>query len=252
MPPGTITIAGKAMNKNVVYFGGAAALGIVAYAWYRNGQEGPQILTADPNLAPVAEPTDIPGFSVYGPDNARIPQTNAEWYDLVISKAQSIGVDAAAMGTAIGKYLGRQPLTKAEIELVRMAIASSGNPPEGGPYNIIEVASGGITPPVIPPVTPVGPITVPPVPAPLSPPGQPQRFQAAGGRGDVYLAWDPVPGATSYEIWRQDTPPMNIGGQTAIRLEQFVSVNTHYAYGVRARNAAGVGPEATADTWILA
>jgi hypothetical protein len=250
MPPGTITIGGKAMNKNVVYFGGAAALGVVGYAWFKNSQTGPEILTADPNLAPVGEPTDIPGFSVYGPDNARIPQTNAEWYDLVISKAQSIGVDAAAMGTAIGKYLGRQPLTKAEIELVRMAIASSGNPPEGGPYNIIEIPSGGVTPPPAP--IPVPPGIPAPAPVTPSPPSTPTNFKAAGGKGEVWLAWDPVPGATWYEWKRQDSPWINNGGLTALRHPQLVNVDSHYAYAVRAGNAAGYSGAATDDTWILA
>jgi len=246
MPPGdTITIAGKAMNKNAVYYGGAAALGLVAYAWYKNSQEGPAILTADPNLAAVGEPTDIPGFSVLGPDNARIPQTNAEWFDLAVSKAQAIGLDAAAVGQALGKFLGRQPLTTAEEDLVRFALGAVGNPPEGGPYHIIEIPSGGVQPPPPPPV-----VNPPPPPPPAQQVTVPTTAGPVGlwpHGGDRYgVAFPAAPGATQYRLrWETSGEASgwvaaNAGGNEYIW--RFGEPQIQIAVRVQAGNSAGWDP----------
>jgi hypothetical protein len=217
--PDTITIAGKTMNKNVVYFGGAAALGFIGYAWWKNGTSGPpEMLTADPNLGAVPPPTDRTGFSVTDPSGSRPPQTNAEWRDLAVSKLVASGIEAAAISSAIGKYLGHQPLTKTEQDLVRQALAAAGDPPQGGPYSIVEIPSGGVvaTKPVAVSGLRYGGI-LPPDPG--------------GPWVNMRIQWDAQPGMT-YKIFVE-----NVDGAGAISTggasgDFYQNTGTFVAYGM--------------------
>lgn len=217
------------MNRNVVYFGGAAALGIVAYAWYRNSQEGPAILTSDPNVAPVGEPRDSTGFTISSSDAGTTPQNNAEWRDLAVSKLIATGLDGSAVSSAIGKYIGRQPLSKTEQDLVRQALLAAGDPPQGGPYSIIEIASGGVQPALTRPLN--------------------LTANMIGG-GQVVVSWDAVAGAVKYAV-RADVNGVR-GGTVYEDQESHVSGPWPEAQGrtvvfvVSGVNGSGViGPEST-------
>jgi hypothetical protein len=250
----TISVAGKSMDKRVVYFGGAAALGVVGYAYWRNARDNaaPQILTADPNLAPVDVPTDEPGFSVFGPNKP--PQSNVEWRDTAVAKLVSIGLDGGAVSSAIGKYLARQPMTKTEIDLVQQAIAAAGYPPESGQLPIVEIPSGGVQ---TPPAENPPPAGNPPAAAP-SAPSQPGSVRATGFKDAVLVEWSASSGADGYELARftatsQDTPWQYVGNTTAWLGPQYVNVDTQYAYYIRARGPGGYSqPTGSNPVWITA
>jgi hypothetical protein len=251
----TVRVAGKTMDKRVVYFGGAAALGVVGYAYWRNARDNaaPQMLTADPNLAPVDVPTDEPGFSVFGPNKP--PQSNVEWRDTAVAKLISIGLDGGAVSSAIGKYLAKQPLTKTEIDLVNQAIAAAGYPPEGGPFTIVEIPSGGVVTP--PPEQNPPPAGNPPAATP-GPPSAPTSVRATGFKDAVLVEWSASSGADGYELARftataQDTPWLYVGNTTAWLGRQDVNVDTQYAYYIRARGAGGYSaPTGSNPVWITA
>jgi hypothetical protein len=253
--PETVTVAGKKLPKNVVYLGAAGAAGFVAYAWWSKGtrDEAPA-----PDLpSPVAPPMDDTEFNVIGGGGR--PKTNGEWFTYARDQLIAVGMDGAAVGTALGRFLDRKPLTTTEANIVRQAIGMAGYPPEGGSYTIIEVTPGGTQPPPTePPPTEPPPVQPPAVqPAVPSAPPTPGRFKAVGAKDTVWLAWDPSPGASWYEWTRfaagqQDAPWINVGGQTAIAWPQEVGEDTHYAYGVRAGGVGGYSSIAYDDTWILA
>lgn len=253
--PETVTIAGKKFPKNAVLVGGAGVAGIVGYAWFSKGRNQP----APPALPePVPEPTDTPGFGA-DINNGAAPGTNDAWVNLAVARAIGIGLDGGSVAEALGMFLAQQRLTKTQASLVRTAIGLAGyppvGPPGGGSWVVLEQDTGGTTPPPVePPPTQPPPVQPPPA---IGPPATPTRFAAGGDRGGVWLAWDPVAGADSYEISRMEansrTPWMNVGNRTALFHQQLVSVDTQYAYAVRAHGPGGYSGEAhSAPVWILA
>jgi hypothetical protein len=203
----TIKIAGKRVPRNVVFLGAAAAAGFVGYAWWsKGGQDEP----APPDLpSPVEPPTDDTEFNVIG--GGKRPQTNGEWMLYVRDQLISIGLDGGAVSSALGRFLAKQPLNKVDADIARQAIGLAGNPPEGGPWYVIEEATGGNPPPTAPP-----PETPPPAPStPAQQPPQvsvpqtvgPVHVGALGGdRYGVYM--NPTPGATSWRVrWELGSGP---------------------------------------------
>ena len=64
------------------------------------------------------------------------PQTNAEWSEAVEQSLTAIGYNAQAVAVAVGKYLGKLPLTPEQATIIQVALAEDGNPPQGT-YSII-------------------------------------------------------------------------------------------------------------------
>jgi hypothetical protein len=222
----TIKLFGKPMNKNIVLFGGAAAVGLVGYAWFKSGQE-PEGLPPGSLPDPVPVPTDTPGFEVLG--TVAPPGTNADWSQLAIERLANIGIDAPTLSAAIGKFLAKKPLNKTEADLVRQAMAVAGIPPENGPWSIIEETTGG-TPP----------------PAPTAP-GAVTGFRYVGPTDPTHhqLAWDAVPGATQYII--QYAGPGGSGPEwpeTGTSHVAYLAAGPTYTYTVQAVNNVGRGPKA--------
>jgi len=137
--PETLSIGKKKLNKNVVYVGGAAALGFVGYAWFTKGRADSTASDVPvDDTSPVEEPTDIPGFGVSSPDNAQArPNNNADWSELAIQRMINIGHDPLPVSAALGKFLAHKALNAVEAGLVQEAIRAAGYPPEGGPWSVI-------------------------------------------------------------------------------------------------------------------
>lgn len=138
----TVNVFGRKMPKTLVYAGGAAVVGIVGYAWWRQGTapDEDEFLTEE-DIDMVGDeripPTTIPTESQFGSP----PPTNAEWTQTAVERMINLGVDGSAASSAIGKFLARQPLSKSEADLARQAIAHAGFPPENGPWQIIEATT---------------------------------------------------------------------------------------------------------------
>jgi hypothetical protein len=137
---------------------GAVGVGIVGYAWWKKSTNA---ATPDPITAGeaqgIGDGTVLPaGFTgnATGAINLNDPTqitTNAQWTKQAVSDLADKGFDTLAVSSALGKFLSRQPVTAAEAELIRDAIAFEGNPPENGPWPIIP------TPVVVtPPPAPTG------------------------------------------------------------------------------------------------
>ena len=142
--PETINVLGKPLPKNAVIAAGAVTVGIVGYAWFTKGKSAGSE-TVEPSLPdPVPVPTDDTDFSVSG--GGPPPTTNAQWSENAIAKLIAYGLDAAAVSAAIGKFLQRKPLNTIEQSLVQQAIGAAGNPPENGPWVILEEGPAPNTP----------------------------------------------------------------------------------------------------------
>lgn len=183
----TITIAGRKFPKTGVYVAGAATAGVVGWAWWTRAREDAGLAAAQKEIddslpGPVAEPTDTPGFDVVG---GIAVKTNAEWTREAVLWLQNNGIDATAASAAIGKFMARQTLTPAEASLVEQAVASTGPPPEGGPWPIIRATVPG----------PVTPTTLP------APTGLRAILLRWNGNTPIYrITWNAVSGAKDYHV----------------------------------------------------
>lgn len=224
----------KGVPKNVIYVGGAAALGIVGYAWWTRGVSAEDEGVVPELPEPVPEPTDEPGFTVTG---TTVLQTNGDWTELAVERLSNRGVSATALYAALGRFLARLPLSKTDADLVRQAIAAAGMPPQGEGWTVIEESTGGNPPP---------PSTVKL--------GAPVGFKATGGKGYAQLSWRPASGhVTHYEYRRMDSGGwVTIGNVTSHRANAQVAKNTFFQYAVRAVGPGNVkGPHVYATAKVL-
>lgn len=185
----TITLpGGKKVPRNVVLIGGATAAGVLGYAWWRKGM-GTGTLVGEPAIVPtpVEPPTDSTDFTVTG-GGTPAPTSNAEWTNLAIERMIALGFDGTAVNVALGQYLGHQPLTATQMELVRSAIAQAGPPPVGGPYNFIPVA-GAVQPP-----------GTGQLPAGIKPGAVTGLKMVGHTRQRIQVAWNKPANASSYNV----------------------------------------------------
>jgi hypothetical protein len=105
---------------------------------------------------------------------------NAAWTAAATERLGDAGWDRQAVQAALGEFLARRALDKSEAAIVRAALAVAGQPPVGGPYPVIEEAATG-----------TGTL---PAPAHLRAYNQVTTTQ-------IPMQWDPVPGASHYEIY---------------------------------------------------
>lgn len=152
------------VQTKYVWAGGAAVAGVVAYAWWHAGSSSnatPAVvdplvdsagLTGDP-AGSGGYVNPAPAGAVADPTAGTAPTTNAEWSAAATDALERVGFDTAFIGSTLGKYLDRQPLTTAEGAAVRVAWAYVGRPP-GGSYPIVTApaSANGSTPP--PPAKP--------------------------------------------------------------------------------------------------
>jgi len=211
MPEGTTTITRPSSNgaapagrgfkallkdKRVLYAGGAAVVGIAAYAWWTRGGGGtpegePQF---DEFGNPIAGPT--PGLTEPQVMDSNLVttvgtglRTNAEWTQAATDYLEGRGYEAQVVLDAVQKFLRRQPLSPVEASIVGAAVASQGWPPEERPWTIIPAST----------VTPPGP-TPPPAGVKPARPGPITGLRSASTRTTINWVWNAVPGATHYKV----------------------------------------------------
>lgn len=133
--------------------GVAAAVGIIGYAWWKNGQEGSATVAEEPLEAAVDEydsplgnsGTNSSLTSTGNVDESRI-DTNAKWTQAAVEYLQGAGYDGGTVVSTLGKYLAFKPLSAIEAQIVMAARAAVGEPPVGGPYPIKDALPTPTTP----------------------------------------------------------------------------------------------------------
>lgn len=141
------------VKTNYAVAGVAVTGGILAYAYWRRSRVPPAATAAvvDPNATGVTDYTPPATTNSGGSFNdTGVVTTNDQW-SAKVTEALSGAFDQAFIQVTLGKYLARQPLTDAEVDLIGAARAVAGDPPVGGPYSIVHVPGGGTTPPPPPP-----------------------------------------------------------------------------------------------------
>lgn len=118
--------------KRWLWVGGAVAAGIVGYAYWKNRSTPVEPISPDSLPEDRVPFTDADVSSGSGAsESAGRPLTNAEWSQQATDRMLELGYDSTAVAQALGRYLGRQPLTPDEQTLVRTAIGQIGLPPDG-------------------------------------------------------------------------------------------------------------------------
>lgn len=143
----TMTVPGLGPVKSeYVWAGGAAVVGFVGYAWWKNrGSSSNQPIVLNPNDVVPATDYKNPGGSsapVNVDSTGGAITTNAQWTQKATEYLAQMGFDPKIIAPALGKFLTRQGLTTAEQDAVRTAIGVVGYPPVGGPYPITPATPG--------------------------------------------------------------------------------------------------------------
>lgn len=172
---------------------GAATAGVVGYAWWTRGladATGDELGAAEEVYDPYGYPLQPGSTPDYRPpttvnSNTDVNNTtgytnNVEWFDAAVDRLTvNFGVsDVATASAALSRYLDRQTLTAAQVDMVRYVVNAIGQPPEGRPY---QIRSEG------PPPAAVG------LPAPTGLTGAPQPTR-------ITWSWSAVTGATGYDV----------------------------------------------------
>lgn len=205
--------------------------GYVAWRWWqaRSAPAGPPV-TGD-----VGAPVDASGIigAPGGGGNVQYAgttqdntdqnkiNTNEQWSAVAVERLSATGgFNAASVYTALGDFLARRPLTQAEQNIVRAAIAAAGQPPVGGPYSIIEQ---------------VGPVTL------TAPTG---LKAAAVGKTSVDLTFSPVTGAAFYYLYRGGVKDNVSGSRDTKMTASGLKPGTSYSFQVAAAATTGkLGPK---------
>lgn len=228
--------------RNYLMIGGAVVIGVVGYAWWRQGGSiGQEPAPApNPDLIPVTDRTPVVGDSTgdFDETNPDVISTNAQWTQRSVEFLSATGSwDPGLITTALGKYLNRKPLTAIEQDVVLSARGAFGDPPQNGPFAIVPALPDTAQKPTVAP----GNVRV-----------TSKSVITGGDRASVGLAWDPVPGATGYKLRAYDvTRGQQAGDQDsadAVHLYQPMWRKTSYRFEVAAVNTAGTGPYASVTT----
>lgn len=143
----TVKVPGAGnVKRSYLLVGGVAVVGIVGYAWISRSRTPtvPVDSTADTSLPDPTLPT-VTTTTV--PDNTDVISTNAQWTQHAVEFLSGQGVDGVFAATALGKFLARRGLTTQEQDVVLAALAAFGQPPTGGPYNVLSAGATGTPPP---------------------------------------------------------------------------------------------------------
>lgn len=158
---GTVDVPGAGKMKKVyIYVPAGLAAVYVGWRWYQARQDA-AAATPDPTDGTYtsADLSDY-GLSTSGGTGTVTGNTgststdatsstaiddNAEWTQKAAELLGNAGYDTATVYAALGEFLARRSLDKAEASIARAAIAVVGQPPVGGPYPVNEAAATGTT-----------------------------------------------------------------------------------------------------------
>lgn len=234
----TVTLPGVGrVPRTYLYMGGAAVLGIGAYAWITRGRDtGGEQAPPDENVLgydafgnPLAEPggaadyvppTTTDPTGTYTSDSTQVT-TNAAWTQAATEYLLSLGYNPVSVSSALGKFLARQPLGSVEQDITRAALASQGEPPQGSPWVIIPEQGAAVA---------VGAVS--------------NLHQTAATSTSVTLGWGAATNATSYRVSRSGGGVATHTGTT--HTSSNLTPGTSYTFQVQGRSSAGnLGPAAT-------
>lgn len=226
------TLAGKFKGRR-----GLVALVVLAgagYVGWRYWTASRQAASGPPVTGDVGAPVDASGIVGAGGGAGNIQyagstqdmtdpnkiNTNVQWTAAAVERLSATGgFDSAAVYVALGDFLARRPLTQAEQNIVRAAIAAAGPPPEGGPYTIIEQ---------------VGPVTL------TAPTG---LKATAVGKTTITIEFKPVTGAAMYYLYRDGVTGNISGSRNTTIVASGLSAGKTYKLSVAAAATTGkVGP----------
>lgn len=201
----------------------------VAWRWYQAAQEPAPDPTADgvygnDDLSEYGLSTSGGSQPVTG-NNGAIEtdgrtsdvDTNAEWTNKAVELLANSGYDPMAVSAALGEFLDRRALDKAEASIARAAIGRAGQPPEGRPWSVLEEATTGS-----------GKLAAP-------------KGLKAGGTATptaVPLTWDKVDGALGYRIYRATGENVGYSLDTKFTATG-LQPDTAYPFSVAAVNTSG-------------
>lgn len=221
------------VEKKWVYVAGAAAVGIVGYAYWNKSR-------AEAAETEVSDYTDGTGYGIDSgvdeyvnpggsqapveEDYVSAPTTNPEWSQKAIAILVDTGYDPVEASLAVGRYMLRQSLSSTQANMIRAASAQLGPPPSGD--FPITVTPG--TP------TPSGP----------DPDDFPKMTAPSGlsahdvGSTTVGLLWNAVSGARYYEVYLPGhSTPSHRTASTQLTIKG-LKRNARYAVRVRAYDMA--------------
>lgn len=198
-----LPVAGK-IKKRYVAIPAGVALAYVTYRWYQTRQDSADAAPAaddgiytTPDQSEYGQSTSGGSGVVVGnngnqtTDGTEGMSTNDAWTRKAVENLTNQGYDGATVAAALGDFLARRALTSAEASIARAAVAMTGQPPVGGPFPFNEQATTGGT-------------------GVLAAPANLRKLEASTDT-QIGLAWDPVPGAAHYRIFRSDLGAEPIG-----------------------------------------
>lgn len=251
----TIKLPGIGPVKTTyVYVGGALVAGFVAFSYYRASQAPATDGVIDETSSELqfgdAMTTDFApdgsgfGFGVPTPTNPtsfdpnldRDPVTDNEWVDRVVEYLDGVGVDKGTASLAVARYRLKDCLSPTQMDIVRQGVGRYGPPPQSPNLAMHSCPAGPTTPP----------------PATGTKPGKPSGIRSLGvGRNSVRFGWNPVPGATGYNVFSVGSGGKQKIGTTATNsfTRSGLRAKTRYTFWVSAFNSAGTGPQSASGSF---
>lgn len=233
----------KKIPKKWVWVGVAGAGGFVLWRYYQASRAAQAAPAPDGTMDTGSVTDAAPG--VGGGGNVQYAgstqagdasiTTNSAWTQAATDYlTNTAGYGAQAVVEALGNYLAGNPLTDAQITIVRAALAVQGQPPQGGPYTIKHTTN-----PTTPAPSSQRPAMIDPSSLVIT------SHSAAAG---VRVQFNPVPGATQYQgsfnggqHWFLSLGPA-IGATAPAPGAPRFKAKQRVTLQLRAVNAAGVGP----------
>jgi hypothetical protein len=235
--------------KPVLYGTVGIAGAFVLYRWWTRKSTPAAPVAPDPQDLGAANYAGTGSSSA--PVNAVNPNSgpgtfasNADWTQYAADKlSASGGWDPGTILVALGKYLAHQGLSDAEIQIVTAAKGVAGDPPLGGPYQIIHAL----------PTPDPGPTSGRKLPPPTGLFGGSGMFNRVNGQlvnNYVDWGWNAVDGADHYH-WEErsafgsrsgdvKTPGIHETGLTAPNADHYLTVWAVDASGARGEPATTV------------
>lgn len=246
----------------LTYLAEAEEYGSVATAEAAVSQYGQSVATGTGTSSiPAGESSAGTSTLASGAVTSSTYVTNAAWSQAVQAGLSDISgstsYDGTDIGSAIGAYLGNQPLTSAQAALVSTALAEYGPPPVGT-YSIIVSSSAGTGTTTTGTGTGTGTVTGTgtsgaTAPATTAPKTAPGSLAVSATAGSTTVSWAAVAGATEYEC-------LILGTEGSVQQNSTVA-QTHAVYStatvgpgthitkVRAGNSSGWGPYTASKTF---